>query len=99
MDFRRPSKWLLLLVGLLAFFPSRTFAQRSNIHGIVSDQSGSVIPGVEITALNLDRGLKREAATGDEGQFSLALLQPGRYVLTAQKAGFSVAELDTINLH
>src|SRR5579864_7965231 len=99
MNFQRLARSALLLAGLFSAFPFHTFAQRSNIHGIVSDQTGSVIPGVEITALNLDCGLKREAATGDEGQFSLALLQPGRYVLTAQKEGFSVAELDPINLH
>jgi hypothetical protein len=86
------------VAGLLSAFSLPALAQRANIHGIVSDQMGSAIPGVEITALNLDRGLKREAATGEEGRFSFPLLQPGRYVLTAQKEGFNVAEMETINL-
>lgn len=99
MGVQRLGWSILLLAGLFPAFPIHTFAQRGNIRGIVSDQTGRIIPGVEITALNLDRGLKREAATGEEGRFSFSLLQPGRYVLTAQKEGFSVAEVETINLH
>jgi hypothetical protein len=98
MGFRRLARSSVLLAGLLTASPFRTLAQRGDIHGIVSDQTSSAIPGVEITALNLDRGLKREAATGEEGRFSFPCLQPGRYVLTAQKEGFSVAEVETINL-
>ena len=74
-------------------------AQRAALAGSVSDQNGSVIPGVRITLLNLDQGLKREATTNQDGYFSVPFLQPGNYLVTAQKEGFSVAEIKDVILH
>jgi hypothetical protein len=73
--------------------------QRAALSGSVSDQDGSVIPGVRITLLNLDQGLKREASTNQDGYFSVPFLQPGNYLVTAQKEGFAVAEVKDVILH
>jgi hypothetical protein len=74
-------------------------AQRAALAGSVCDQNGSVIPGVRITLLNLDQGLKREATTNEDGYFSVPFLQPGNYLVTAQKDGFAVAEIKDVILH
>jgi len=69
------------------------------VEGVVSDQNGGVVADVKITLLNLDQGLKREAATNPSGNFNIPFLQPGRYLLTAQKAGFAVSEFRDLILH
>jgi hypothetical protein len=74
-------------------------AQRATLLGTITDQAGAVVPGVNVTLLNLDQGLKREASTDGNGYFTVPLLQPGRYLVTAQKHGFAVAEVKDVILH
>jgi len=84
---------------LLAMACPLAQAQRATLSGTVYDPSGRVLSGVQITLLNLDQGLKREATTQDEGTFYVPWLQPGNYVVTAQKEGFAAAEIKDIVLH
>src|SRR5579863_7365517 len=86
-----------LLWACLAF-PGVAGAQRATLLGTITDQAGAVVPGVNITLLNLDQGLKREASTNENGYFTIPLLQPGRYLVTAQKQGFAVAEVKDVLL-
>jgi hypothetical protein len=79
--------------------PGLALAQRANISGTVTDQSGSVLPNVQITLLNVDQGLQREVVSNGEGAFSVPYLQPGRYVISGQKDGFAVAEIKDVVLH
>lgn len=74
-------------------------AQRASISGTIRDQSGALLSGVHVTLLNIDQGLQREATTDHDGSFSAPWLQPGAYVITAQKPGFAVAEVKDIILH
>lgn len=89
----------LLLLAILILLPSLTNAQRAEITGTVVDQNGAAVTGVQVVLLNVDQGLKREAVTGDEGYFAAPFLQPGHYVVTAQKSGFAVAEISNLDLH
>jgi hypothetical protein len=74
-------------------------AQRAVLEGAVSDTNGSVVSGAAITLLNLDQGLERDAVTNGSGYYAVPLLQPGRYLVTAQKNGFAVAEVRDVILH
>ena len=85
---------LWLLLGVQA-----ALAQRASLTGEVRDPSGLGIPQVQLTVVNLDQGLTREALTNTTGGFSFLLLQPGRYVVEAQKSGFAAAEVTGIELH
>jgi carboxypeptidase family protein len=60
----------------------------STLNGTVSDPSGAAIPGVKITATEVDTGLAREAVSNAEGQYVLSSLRPSRYELTADAPGF-----------
>ena len=60
----------------------------AQVTGSVTDSSGGVIAGVEITATNEATGIKREAISNDLGFYTLTLLPPGRYRLGTVKAGF-----------
>lgn len=90
-----PARLSLLFLAL----STCAHAQRATLSGTVSDPNGGLLNKVEITLLNLDQGLKREAVTNEEGAFYVPWLQPGQYVVTAQKDGFAIAEVKDIVLH
>lgn len=77
------ASWLFLLAC------SAVFGQAvSQISGTAKDQSGAVVPGVEITATQTDTGIKRTAVTDQTGAYTLPNLPLGRYRLDAAKPGF-----------
>ena len=59
------------------------------ITGIVTDESGAVIPGVEILVKNPSTGLTRNTITNESGNYQVPLLPPGVYDVEAALAGFS----------
>src|SRR5262249_22841664 len=70
----------------------------ATLSGTVMDSAGAVVPNVAITVSSKATGLKRQATTNNEGLFTLPLLPPGKYSLQAQREGFSVAEIEDIEL-
>jgi Carboxypeptidase regulatory-like domain len=56
--------------------------------GTVMDPSGAVLPGVQVTASNVDTGLKRTTITNEEGRFLLSELPPGSYEVVVSLTGF-----------
>src|SRR2546427_12280412 len=59
------------------------------ILGMVTDESGAVIPGVEITVRNPATGLSRNTITNESGNYQVPLLPPGSYEVQVALAGFS----------
>lgn len=78
------------LFVLLALAPTpRAFAQATGaITGVVTDQSGAVMPGVTVEAANTATGQVRNTVSGGDGFYTLPLLQPGRYNVKATLTGF-----------
>ena len=65
------------------------FAQATaQISGAARDQSGAVLPGVEITATQTDTGITRTAVTNETGSYVLTNLPIGPYRLEASLPGF-----------
>ena len=58
------------------------------IVGTVTDPSGAIIPRVSVVAIEVARGTRYTATTGDSGQYRLTGLLPAVYSVTAQVAGF-----------
>lgn len=83
----------LLALALLASAPSLALAQATattgQIEGTVADESGAALPGVSITARNVDTGFERTATSDATGLYRLNLLPLGAYDLTAQLQGFA----------
>jgi hypothetical protein len=69
---------------------SALFAQGStgSIFGTVTDPSGALVPGATIKVKWLGGGWEREMITDDQGEFRLAGLPPGQWVLMAAAPGF-----------
>jgi len=68
---------------------SGVFAQAvSQISGTVKDQSGAVLPGVEITATQTDTGIARNTVSNETGSYVLPNLAVGPYRLEVALRGF-----------
>src|SRR5438093_4728867 len=95
---RRVSIAALLLA--LACMATPPMAQTTNgvIAGIVSDAQGGVLPGVTVTARNVDTGATRTIVTEGDGRFRLAGLVPGNYELKAELQGFGVVTVPAVNV-
>jgi Carboxypeptidase regulatory-like domain/TonB dependent receptor-like, beta-barrel/TonB-dependent Receptor Plug Domain len=83
---------LVLLFALACFCLSLGVAwsqdPTATILGIVTDSSGSVLPGVSITIKRVDTSQTRTMTSDQGGRYRLPLLSPGRYEVTAQLSGF-----------
>ncbi len=60
-----------------------------DLRGDVRDETGATIPSARLSVRNLGTGLLRGADAGTDGRFSFPLLPPGRYVVSAEAAGFA----------
>jgi outer membrane receptor protein involved in Fe transport len=58
------------------------------ILGTVSDRTGAVIPGVTVTATNLETNFSRQATTDESGQYAVRLLPTGTYRVEIGVASF-----------
>jgi hypothetical protein len=78
------------MVLLLAEFSSHlVWAQATaEISGAVRDQSGAVLPGVEVTATQTETGVVRNTVTNETGSYVLSSLPVGPYKLEAALPGF-----------
>src|SRR5437764_5756730 len=80
-----------LSIGLLisALNCGDVWAQATaQISGTVRDQSGAVLPGVEVVATQTDTGVARNAVTNETGSYVLTNLPIGPYRLEAGLPGF-----------
>lgn len=64
----------------------------ATISGVVSDESKAAMPGVTVTATNLDTGVARTAVSNEIGLYRILSLQPGRYELTFELSGFGTVK-------
>ena len=71
----------------------------ATLRGTVVDQNGAVIPGATIIVTNTATGLSRETTSNDEGNFTIPLLPPSSYSLTARHEGFYVLRISQIVLN
>ena len=75
---------------LCALTPRASFAQNvyGSIAGTVTDATGSVIPGANVTLTNLATSEARSMPTGGAGEYTFGNILPGRYSIAAEKPGF-----------
>src|SRR5437764_11781202 len=60
----------------------------AQISGTVKDQSGAVLPGVEVMATQTETGISRMAVTNETGSYVLPNLPLGPYRVEATLPGF-----------
>jgi hypothetical protein len=90
----------LRIFSLSALFSAALFAQgvNSSMVGTAMDPTGAVVPGVQVTATNVNTGVRASSTTDGTGNFRVPYLQPGQYNLEAEAAGFKRFIRKNINL-
>src|SRR6266566_1138387 len=80
----------VLLISLILLSGITVSAQvtTATIAGVVQDASGAVIPGVTVTAKNVETGATRTATSDEGGRYTVPELTLGDYEVEAQLAGF-----------
>ena len=87
-------------IALMSFVvPMNVFGQVNAIlGGTVSDSTGALIPGVEVSAANVNTGIVTTRLTNETGTYEFPSLQPGVYTLSATLVGFQNASYNNIQL-
>ena len=80
-----------LVVALLAAPQLRAQNPTGTLTGTVSDNSGSALSGVTVTATSPNLQGQRSTQTGGNGAYKLAFLPPGDYSVTYELEGFKTA--------
>ena len=91
----RPSLRFLTTLALLALFvPGLSRAQdaTARITGTITDSTGAVIPGVQVTVTNTATQISREATTDHDGFYQVLALPIGNYKVAATRDGFRTVE-------
>src|SRR2546423_10740540 len=96
---RKTCVWSAVLLACLVF-STNTFAQTTNatLGGTVSDASGALIPGVEVTAKNTGTGIVNTTLTNESGAYQFASLQTGTYEVSATLPGFQTSSVKDVML-
>ena len=87
---------LATIVLLLGLAPN-AMAQQAQAIGTVTDATGALIPGAEVTATNVNTGISTLQVSGETGNYAFQSLQPGAYSIVATLPGFSDATIE-VNL-
>src|SRR5262245_10896306 len=74
------------------------FAQNATASGTVSDSAGALIPGVEVTATNVNTGIVTTMISNETGAYTFPSLQPGAYRLSASLPGFQTVTFNDVRL-
>ena len=74
-----------LLFGNAPLWAQTTFG---SIAGSVTDSTGAVVEGAQVTLTNLGTSEKRVQTTGSDGLYLFPNLVPGRYSVEIEKTGF-----------
>ena len=69
-----------------------------SIRGLITDPSGAVVPGSEITATNVNTGVKTKTTTDKSGNYNIQTLSVGSYTVTATRQGFKTTSVGPIAL-
>jgi hypothetical protein len=85
---------LALSFGFLLFFSGLASGQAlSGIVGTVTDSSGAVVIGADVTAINNATGVTSHAVTSAVGTYLITDLIPGEYTISVHKSGFSMTSI------
>src|SRR5262245_46818704 len=87
---------LMVLMSLGAASAAR--AQQASLLGTATDESKAVLPGVSVTATNLETGASSASITNDRGEYRISNLLPGKYSVKAELTGFAAVVIEEVEL-
>ena len=94
---RRATLLLLILSGPFVTAARAQF-ETAAVVGTVRDTSGATVPDAKITLTNTATGISQTKITSADGGFEFVTVRAGVYIVTAEKAGFTIALVDNVEV-
>jgi hypothetical protein len=90
---------MVLLFGVFMCAPASAQFETASVLGYVHDTAGAPVANAQVTLLNIEKGIKVDRATDDQGHFEFVDVHAARYKVTASAAGFSPTESEPFALN
>lgn len=90
---------VLVVVAAGTFYELLAQTTTGLIVGVVRDSSGAVIPGVSVSAMGIGTAVSRNNVSDERGLYTLRLLDPGQYRVTAELPGFKKYSREPITVY
>ncbi len=88
----------LLAMAVLLFVPVAHAQYRGAIQGVVTDPSGAVVPGANLTLTNDATNEKQDTTSNGDGVYNFTALPPGTFTLTAEHSGFETKTYNNLQI-
>lgn len=92
------TQFFLLLILACAVMPMMAQVDVASINGTITDSSGSVIPGVRVTATNIETGRVVPGLSNNAGIYNIPDLPLGHYTVRFERSGFETSKRTGIEL-
>ena len=91
---------LAATLALLALFAPALWSQATtqSVQGLVTDATGAVIPGAQVTLTNRDTGVARALTSNESGYYSFSLVPVGNYDIRCQSDGFKTEAASAVRV-
>ncbi len=87
---------LVLLVAVVPRASAQQFT--GTIQGIVQDATAAVIPGADVSVINVGTNEVRHVTTDRDGAYVAPQLKPGVYRVIVERTGFRTTTVDEIKI-
>src|SRR5271154_6681378 len=87
---------VVLLLSSVAF--GQGGVATGDLRVTVKDSKGNVVTNATVTVGDVAKGLERAAVSDGQGGYSVHLLPPGNYTITAAAPGFAKAEAKDVGI-
>src|SRR5579875_2657301 len=93
------SRRVIQLLTLLSLASLPMFAQlNASLQGVVTDQTGGVVPGAHVKLLNTGTQASQDTTTNDQGFYRFNQLPAGTYDVTIDANGFQTSTITGVQL-
>jgi hypothetical protein len=91
---------VLVLAVSMFTFQNQAIAQlgTANVHGVVTDSSGAVVPNASVTLTNTGTNASQHAKTDNKGYYVFPQVPTGTYSVTIKASGFQKSTTTNLNL-
>src|SRR5690242_6065197 len=88
----------ILTIAIFSANPAYAQVSGATLSGTVTDPSGAIIGGAQVTITNKATGVSRAVTTDTAGLYSAPNLLPGPYEVAISAAGFSTTKQENLTL-
>jgi hypothetical protein len=98
--WKRLAIFVVLLLGSIMFIGGRAAAQQATaqLGGKITDSSGAIIVGAEITLRNSQTGVSRKTTSNNSGEYLFTLVPIGNYEMAVKQQSFQTYQQKGITL-